>query len=80
MPEFFAVEDGDNVATILQHHLGHPGFEDTDLRRTYEALERDLLRYCTRLRCQPDTRAHSTVSGGQRYQHPAHQLIGARDA
>lgn len=64
--EFFTIEDGDNIARILQHHLGLPPTSLLD-REQYEALESDLLRYCTRLRCQPDTKAHGTV--------PAHQLV-----
>jgi hypothetical protein len=78
--ETFAIEDGLNIATILKHHLGDPrdGVDDdgTPLgaldQKSHEALERDLLRYCTRLRCQPRTDAHIDSQG---YPVPAHTLI-----
>ena len=41
-------------------------------RGRFLALEHDLLRYCTRLRCQPQTDAHTDAGG---YAVPAHQLI-----
>lgn len=79
MSEPFTVEDGGNVANILQHHLGHPWDDGAKLTQDqYEALERDLLRYCTRLRCQPNTQAHSYTSGGDTYRVPAYvPVLGA---
>jgi hypothetical protein len=78
--ETFAVEDGVNIHTILCHHLGIPRAVDDDgarlgavEREDFEALERDLLRYCTRLRSQPRTDAHYDR---HRRWVPEHGLIG----
>lgn len=78
--EMFSVEDGINVHAILLHHLGNPRAVDDDGKAlavvdeaTYTALERDLLRYCTRLRCAPRTGEHIDALG---YHVPKHQLIG----
>jgi hypothetical protein len=77
--ELFAIEDMDNLRVILMHHLGDPRLIDDHGKplgaldqRGYEALERDLLRYCTRLRCQPRTDEHVDEQG---YPVPAHMLI-----
>ena len=80
MSDFFTEEDRDNIRTVLGHHLGYPWMHDDDgkaLTRVSEedfmALEHDLLRYCTRLRCQPQTDSHTDEQGNQV---PAHKLIG----
>ena len=79
MTELFTVEDLDNVRVILCHHLGNPMGRDDDgktlgllAQEPFWDLAHDLLRYCTRLRCQPQTDAHTDAQG---YQVPAHQLI-----
>lgn len=64
MSDFVTMEDAENIRELLYHHLG----------RDYpEELAQDLFRYCTRLRCQPNTRAHTD----QGFQVPAHRLIGS---
>lgn len=74
---FFTVEDADNIQQLLLHHLGHPwpvdgvrlGLLD---ERAFTALQNDLLSYCTRLRCQPNTAEHTDNQG---YRVPKHRLI-----
>ena len=61
----YTAEDGYNIEAILRHHLALVGI---DAHTQMQALRLDLLRYCTRLRNQPNTHAHRTV--------PAHRLIG----
>lgn len=80
MSELFTIEDSDNIRAILLHHLGDPRARDDNgqhLSRVNEqdfmTLERDLLRYCTRLRCQPQTAAHTDSQG---YHVPKHRLAG----
>lgn len=80
--EVVAVEDADNVRDLLLHYLGNPYVKDDEGRplgmvdqRSFEWLEQDILRYCTRLRCQPNTYAHMDYQG---YHIPAHKVIGGR--
>ena len=73
MSDIFTIEDEDNIRDIVLHHRGIP--QSVEEKAKYEALLNDLLRYCTRLRNQPNTRAHTEVIGNERYQVPAHELI-----
>lgn len=73
----FTIEDADNIRTIVMHHCGIPQTVDEIAR--YDALMNDLLRYCTRLRCQPNTKAHTYLSGGLKYQVPEHILLDHKD-
>jgi hypothetical protein len=82
IPEYFTEDDARSIRAILVHHLGHPRARDDDDRllslldvEPFDALELDLLRYCTRLRCQPRIDAHRDSQG---YHVPAHHLISTR--
>jgi hypothetical protein len=64
---FFTSQDADNIAAILTHYLG----DSWQRRPAYTGLLDDLLRYCTRLRNQPNTKAHKDGDLNV----PEHQLI-----
>lgn len=73
----FTIEDADNIRRLMLHHLGHPQAVDGVRvglldEAAFTALQNDLLSYCTRLRCQPNTAEHTDEQG---YRVPKHRLI-----